>query len=224
MREISTPNVFLGDKLMKLIPMPSPRGTNHERLYMSPHRGAAYDARGGLLGYDKQLARDAAQDPVAVLQKWVVDNLDDDAQNRLIQALANKPSRLAQDDDAAPSFDPNASRSNVPAQAARLRAGTSAMDSNRRRQIAQDARFGAVMKAAFARPGSAAFDARQRRKLAADAATTKSLAERYPGFGAIGVQAEEKDRNAGPHSMANDGRLVRSLEERFPDIAKIKFA
>src|ERR1700733_5738889 len=91
------------------IPMPSPRGTNHERLFISAHRGPAYDARGGLLGYDKRLARDAAQDPVAVLHKWVCENLDDAAQARLVQAMADTR-RGAQDEEAAPSFDPNDER------------------------------------------------------------------------------------------------------------------
>ena len=93
-----------------IIPMPSPLGTNYERLFLSPLRGAAYDARGGLLGYDKRPTRDAAQDPVAVLQKWVIENLDDAAQDRLIEALASKPSRPAQDDEADPSLDPNDER------------------------------------------------------------------------------------------------------------------
>jgi hypothetical protein len=33
-----------------LIDMPSPRGTNNERLYIHSAPGAAYDARGGLGG------------------------------------------------------------------------------------------------------------------------------------------------------------------------------
>ena len=45
-----------------------------------------------------------------------------------------------------------------------------------------------------------------------------------PDAAKIVVQPETVDRNAGPHSMANDGRLVRSLEERYPDLKKIGFA
>jgi hypothetical protein len=203
-----------------IIPMPSPRGTNHERLYISPLRGAAYDARSGLLGYDKRAARDAAQDPVAVLQKWVVENLDDDAQNRLIEALASKPSRPAQDDEAAASLDPNASRSNVPAQAARLRAGTSAMDSKRRKAMATDAKWASAMMGAVARPGSKAYDAREPRRIGSDAAVTRSLEARYPDIARIGIEAEERDRNSRPHSLATDA-VNASLDARF---GKVVFA
>jgi hypothetical protein len=64
-------------------PLPSPRGTSHERLYIlrggarrSPT--AAYDSR----GRDPGLAYDDV-DPVNELFGWITQNLDDAAQNRL---------------------------------------------------------------------------------------------------------------------------------------------
>ena len=105
----------------------------------------------------------------------------------------------------------------------RLNAGGSAMDAKRRRRIAMDAKWASAMKQVFARPGSATYDQRERQD-GSDAATMKSLAERFPDAAKIVVHAQTVDRNAGPHSMANDGRLVRSLEERYPDLKKIGFA
>jgi hypothetical protein len=83
---------------MNLIPMPSPRGTNHERLFINAPRGAAYDSKFGLrrpkarLGYDsnRPARDDAAQDPVHVLFAWITAHLDDAAQSRLIELLANQ--------------------------------------------------------------------------------------------------------------------------------------
>jgi hypothetical protein len=192
-------------------PMPSPRGTNREQLYIlrggarrSSPKGA-YDAKGGpRLAYDEV-------DSVKQLHAWIVENLDDAAQARLVQALADTR-RGAQDEEAAPSLNPNATRHGVNATQQRKAALT-----------AQDARFGAVLKKAFARPGSAAFDARQRRKLAADSAIIKSLAERYPGFGKIDVAALFTDPMA-RRVVATDAAQLKSIEERYPDIAKIGFA
>lgn len=100
--------------------LPSPRGTNVERLYsdaawLAP-RGGAYDAKGGLrratLGYDRQPRRamDTAEDPVHRIYAWVVANLDQDAQGRLMELLAAKPA--AQDDE--PDVDPYDTRAKLP--------------------------------------------------------------------------------------------------------------
>jgi hypothetical protein len=116
-------------------PLPSPRGTSHERLYIlrggarrSPT--AAYDSR----GRDPGLAYDDV-DPVNELFGWITQNLDDAAQNRLSEMLAAKP---AQDEEAAPSLDPNATRAGVnwtsaaqaPTQCGRLRDGLRASASD----------------------------------------------------------------------------------------------
>lgn len=201
-----------------ITPLPSPRGTNHERVFIlkcgarrSPT--AAYDSKGRHPG----LAYDDV-DPVNELFGWITQNLDDAAQNRLIEMLASKPSRPAQDDEAAPSLDPNSTRAGVNWSLQRkrqLNAGGSAMDSKRRRQIAQDAHFGSVMKAAFARPGSATYDAREKRKIAADAATMKSLEARFPHVAKITVHAETVDRNAGPHRLATDSSINARLDALY---------
>jgi hypothetical protein len=78
-------------------------------------------------------------------------NLDDAAQKRLIEALASKPSRPAQDDEAAPSFDPNDERFGPNGTLQRKKQLNGAQDAKRRR-IAQDARWTRTLKAAF-RPG-----------------------------------------------------------------------
>jgi hypothetical protein len=135
--------------------LPSPRGTNHERLYIlrggarRSNPAAAYDAKGGR----PRLAYDAV-DSVKQLHAWIVQNLDDAAQAQLVQALADTRRGAAQDEEAAPSLNPNATRH-----------GVNATRQQKANLTAQDARFGRVLKQAFARPGSAAFDARQRRKL-----------------------------------------------------------
>jgi hypothetical protein len=209
-----------------MIPMPSPRGTNHERLFISAHRGPAYDARGGLLGYDAQPAPSKACQVADRLVNMLSQDELSELGREVIKARDAKMA-AAQDVEAEASLDPYKTAAGVNWTSQRkkqLNAGGSAMDSKRRSQIAQDAHFGSVMKAAFARPGAAAFDAREKRKLAADAATMKSLEARFPDVAKITVHAETVDRNAGPHSMANDGRLVRSLEERYPDLKKIGFA
>jgi hypothetical protein len=209
-----------------IIPMPSPRGTNHERLFMSPLRGAAYDARRGILGYDTQPTRSKACQVADRLVSLLSQDELSELGREVIKARDCKYG-AAQDQEATATLDPDATRfgpNGTVQRKAQLNAGGSAMDSARRRRIAQDARWTSALTQAFARPGSPVYDARERRKLAADEATAKSLSERYPGFGAIGVQAAERDSNAGPHSMANDGRLVRSLEERYPDLKKIGFA
>jgi len=104
---------------MKLIPMPSPRGTNHERLFINAPRGGAYDAKGGLrrtrLGYD---ASPETQDPVHTLFAWITAHLDDAAQSRLIELLAAKSEPFAQDNEAAPSFDPMQTKRVAPGQSA----------------------------------------------------------------------------------------------------------
>ena len=210
------------------IAMPSPNNTNYERLFVRPFRGAAYDSRRGL-GYDAQPMPSSKADRVA---DWLTSNLTNDEQCALAQSMvkaraARGMSGAAQDEEAAPSFDPNATRAGVNGtfeQKKRLNAGGSAMDAKRRRQIAQDAHFISVLKNAFARPGSATYDARERRKIAADAATMKSLEARFPDIAKIGIAAPLTDLKARLHSMATDGRLVRSLEERYPDLKKIGFA
>ena len=46
------------------------------------------------------------QDPVHTLFAWITAHLDDAAQSRLIELLAAKSEPFAQDNEAAPSFDP----------------------------------------------------------------------------------------------------------------------
>jgi hypothetical protein len=209
-------------------PLPSPHKTNHERLYIlrggarRSNPTAAYDTK----GRHPHLAYDEA-DRVGELFGWICKNLTDDEKADLFDRLGSSPAPQAADEEAEASLDPNATRAGVNWTLQRkrqLNAGGSAMDSKRRRQIAQDAHFASVLTAAFARPGSRTYDSRERIKLAHDAKTMSSLAERFPDVAKIVVHAEEVDRNAGPHSMANDGRLVRSLEERYPDLKKIGFA
>jgi len=205
--------------MTNVIPMPSPHGTNHERLFMSPLRGAAYDARGGLLGYDAQPSK-ACQ-----VADRLVNMLSQDELSELGREVikARDAKRGASDEEA--SLDPNKTAAGVNWTLQRkkqLNAG--AMDAKRHRQIAQDAHFGSVLKAAFARPGSGTYDARERRKIAADAATMKSLEARFPDIAKIGIEAPLTDPKARLHSLATDGRLVRSLEERYPDLKKIGFA
>ena len=196
---------------MKLIPMPSPNGTNYERLFINATRGAAYDAKRGL-GYDAQ----PEPSPAAKVAKILVDCLSQDELNELGHEVVK-----ARD----ASLDPYATRAVPASEIKRERnSGGSAMDSRRPARIAQDARFGSALKSAFARPGSAAFDARERRKLAADTAVKKSLFERFPDVGRIVVHAEEVDRHARPHSMAIDSQRVASLAERYPGFGSIGFA
>jgi hypothetical protein len=194
------------------IPMPSPRGTNHERLFISAHRGPAYDARGGLLGYDAQ----PEPSPAAKVAKILVDCLSQDELNDLGREVVK-----ARD----ASLDPYATNAVPASQIKRERnSGGSAMDSKRRRQIAMDVKWASALKGAFARPGTPTYDQRERRKLAADAATMKSLEVRFPDIAKIVVHAEEVDRHARPHRLATDGKINASLEERYPDLKKIGFA
>jgi hypothetical protein len=209
---------------MTYIPMPSPLGTNHERLFISTPRGPAYDSRHGRLGYDAQppasKACQLADQLVSLLSQDELSELG----REVIKARDCKYGS-AQDEEAPPSFDPNATKFGPNGTLVRkkaLNAGGSAMDSARRRQIAMDAKWASALKGAFAKGPVA--DYHRAKRMAADTAAVKSLADRYPGFGAIGVQAEEVDRKAGPHSLATDGRRVASLEERYPDLKKIGFA
>ncbi len=186
------------------IPMPSPRGTNHERLFISAHRGPAYDAHGGILGYDAQ----PEPSPAAKVAKILVDCLSQDELNELGREVVK-----ARD----ASLDPYATKAVPASQIKRERnSGGSAMDGRlRRRQIAQDSRWASALKGAFARPGTAIYDARERRKIAADAATTRSIEARYPGFGKIGVQAPEVDPKSGPHRLATDGAINARLDALY---------
>ena len=200
-----------------MIPMPSPRGTNHERLFISAHRGPAYDARGGILGSDAQpmpsKACQVADRLVSLLSQDELSELG----REVIKARDAKMG-AAQDEEAAPSLDPNDERfcpNGTLERKRQLNAGGSAMDSKRHRQIAQDAHFGSVLKSAFARPGTATYDARERRKLAADAATTRSLAERFPAFDRIGVQPMETDPHARPHRLAIDSSINARLDALY---------
>jgi hypothetical protein len=198
--------------------MPSPRGTNYERLYISAHRGPAYDSRRGL-GYDAQPSN-ACQVADRLVNMLSQDELAD-LGREVIKARDAK--RGASDEEADASLDPNKTAAGVNWTLQRKKQLNGAQDA-RRRRVAQDAKFASVLKQAFARPGSATYDARERRKLAADASVTKSLADRYPGFGAIVVHAEEVDRHARPHSLAIDERRVASLAERYPGFGSIGFA
>src|ERR1700727_2469662 len=196
---------------MKPIPMPSPNGTNFERLFISAPRGAAYDAKRGL-GYDAQ----PEPSPAAKVAKILVDCLSQDELNELGHEVLK--ARNA-------SLDPYATRAVPASEIKRERnSGGSAMDSRRRARIAQDARWTSALTGAFARPGSAAFDARQRRELASNAAVRKSLIERFPDIARIEVHAEEVDQHSRPHSMAIDSRRVASLAERYPGFGSIGFA
>ena len=113
---------------MLIRPMPSPRATNHEKLYIlqggrrSNPRGGAYDSVGG-----------SPEDSVGQIFAWVTENLDDAAQTRLIEMLANKPARPAEDEDEPPVVDPMQTRGKAPGQ--RL-----SMDSEHMRSL--DKRFG----------------------------------------------------------------------------------
>lgn len=203
---------------MAIIPMPSPRGTNHERLFISAHRGPAYDARGGILGYDAQpmpsKACQVADRLVSLLSQDELSELG----REVIKARDGKMG-AAQDEEAAPSFDPNDERfgPNGTLQRKRqLNAGGSAMDAKRRRRrIAQDARWTSALTQAFARPGSATYDARARRKIAADAAIMKSLEARFPDIAKIGIEARCTDPKAGPHRLATDGRINARLDALY---------
>jgi hypothetical protein len=186
-----------------IIPMPSPRGTNHERLFipsacLAP-RGAAYDSRKGL-GYDAPMPSKAAR--VARLLTDILSQDELAELGREVVKARDAKMGAAADEEAAPSFDPNDERfgPNGTLQRKRqLNAGGSAMDSKRRRRLAMDAKWASALKGAFARPGSATYDQRERIKLAHDAKTMSSLAERFPDVAKIVVHAEEVDSKAGPH-------------------------
>jgi hypothetical protein len=201
-----------------VIPMPSPRGTNHERLFVRPFRGPAYDARGGLLGYDAQPPQPSKACQVADRLVSLLSQDELSELGREVIKARDAKMAAAQDEEAAASLDPYKTAAGVNWTLQRkkqLNAGGSAMDEKRRRQITQDAHFGSVMKAAFARPGTATYDARERRKLAADAATTRSLAERFPGFDRIGVQPMETDPHARPHRLAIDSSINARLDALY---------
>src|ERR1700722_12263128 len=109
---------------MKLIPMPSPNGTNYERLFINASRGAAYDAKRGL-GYDAQ----PEPSPAAKVAKILVDCLSQDELNELGREVVK-----ARD----ASLDPYATRAVPASEIKRERnSGGSAMDRRRRARIDQ---------------------------------------------------------------------------------------
>ena len=186
--------------------------------------GPAYDAKPGLRRPARRLGYDADIDPVEKIAAWVIANLDDAAQARLIERLAARPAPFAQDDEAAASLDPNATRAGVNQTLERKRQLNGAQDAKRRRITQDNARWTSALTGAFARPGSSAFDARQQREMAADAATKASLFARFPDLSRVGVQPLETDPHARPHALAIDSRIEASLFARYPDLARIKFA
>jgi hypothetical protein len=203
---------------MLIRPMPSPNGTNREKLYVlqggrgalnrRENYGMAFDARRGM-AYDT-LGAKPSDDNVNQLCSWIEENLSDEDRQRLIETLANRPAP-AQDDD--PVVDPMQTRGKAPGE--RL-----SMDAAAAKSL-----FGSVLKQAFAKPITPVAKYRAKEvRLAADAARVKSLGERVPGFGAIDVMPMESDPHARPHRLAHDGRTVASLEDRFPDLKKIGFA
>jgi hypothetical protein len=138
--------------MTKRYALSSPKNTNIERLYsdaawLAP-RGPAYDAVGGLEQSEPSHAAKVARMITDCLSRDELADL-----GREVVKARDAKYGAAQDEE--PSLDPNASRSNVPAQAARLRAGASAVDSRRRKQVAMDSKFASVLKAAF-RPGTQA--------------------------------------------------------------------
>jgi len=147
---------------MKLIPMPSPNGTNYERLFINASRGAAYDAKRGL-GYDAQ----PEPSPAAKVAKILVDCLSQDELNELGREVVK-----ARD----ASLDPYATRAVPASEIKRERnSGGSAMDGRRRARIAQDGKFASVLRAAF-KPGATA--KALERKHAMDAAITGTIEQR----------------------------------------------
>ena len=214
--------------MTKLYALPSPKNTNVERLYsdaawLAP-RGPAYDARHGFRRPAGQLGYDADIDPVEKIAAWVIANLDDAAQSRLIERLAARPAPFAQDDEAAASLDPNATRAGVNQTLERKRQLNGAQDAKRRRSTQDNARWTSALTGAFARPGSARYDQLERRKLAADAAVKELLFKRFPDISKVGVQPLETDPHARPHALGIDSRIEASLFARYPDLARIKFA
>jgi hypothetical protein len=106
---------------MLISPMPSPSGTNREKLFILSGRGAvnprgAYDGRRGL-AYDTLGASPASpQDSVAQIVSWAKENLNFDDIRRLAQALGvhaqqSEPVPAADDD---PTADPMQTRGKAP--------------------------------------------------------------------------------------------------------------
>jgi hypothetical protein len=138
------------------IPMPSPNGTNYEKLFVdAPRRGAAYDSKGGLrrpvrrLGYDAspvQLAATSGMDPVHMLASWCIAHLDRDAQQRLCEYLSQQPAD-AQDDA---SLDPYDTRAKPPTNASG-KTPRPGMDSAYERKMASlEERFPGIGRIGFA--------------------------------------------------------------------------
>jgi hypothetical protein len=196
--------------------LPFPPETNVEKLYIlrggarRSNPKAAYDSKGRHPG----LAYDET-DRVGELFAWVCKNLTDDEKADLFDRLGNSPAPQAADEEAEASLDPYKTAAGVSWTSQRKRqlnaGGGRAMDSKRHR-IAMDAKWVSALKGAFARPGSATYDQRERIRLAHDAKTMSSLAERFPDVVKIGVQAEERDRTAGPHRLAIDSSINARLD------------
>jgi hypothetical protein len=200
-----------------ITPLPSPRGTNRERLYIikggarRSGQEAAYDERGGLLrsgNYDDV-------DPVQQIADWVTANLDDEAQARLIERLAARPAP-AQDDE--PSLDPYATRQGVNRTLERKRQLNGAQDAKRRR-IAQDTKFASVLKASF-KPGTQAkaLEGRHAMDAAIASIVEQRLKIKLPAIDAYGVR---EDARVGTSNRATTDA---DLFKRYPSLARIGFA
>jgi hypothetical protein len=96
---------------MLIKPMPSPSGTNFERIYILQGSRRRSSPKGA---YDSARRAYDGGDPVSQLVSWIEENLDDDARSRLIETLANRPARPAEDEDSPPSVDPTQTRRRAP--------------------------------------------------------------------------------------------------------------
>ena len=152
---------------MLISPMPSPKGSNREQLYIL--RGGARRAKPAG-AYDEAPGE---RDPVMAIAQWVSENLSQEDQSRLLERLAMKPAQDDEDGGASPSLDPYDTRRRAPGQAK-----------------AMDAMVARVLAKQF--PGIEKIDVQpmetgpRRPAVEQDAARLKSLAERFPGFGRIG--------------------------------------
>jgi hypothetical protein len=186
------------------IPLPSPLGTNREKLFLTIHRapGAAYDSRRGI--YPKLAYDDATHGGIEAIKKFISSRLEPEDMakfERMIAALNDS----AQDEYADPTLDPDGDPNRTRTRKQELNEGSGS---------AMDAMINRALQKQFGRGVSAP-----------RAATTNVVAldQRFPGIGRIGVQPVGYDPNARPRTETNTARLE-SLAQRYPGFGSIGFA
>ena len=128
---------------MLISPMPSPKGSNREQLYIL--RGGARRAKPAG-AYDEAPGE---RDPVMAIAQWVSENLSQEDQSRLLERLAMKPAQDDEDGGASPSLDPYDTRRRAPGQStAGPRKPAIASDSSHLKSLAE--RFPGIDRIGFA--------------------------------------------------------------------------